>query len=86
MLNLPEFKAAMARNGMTQHDLAVIIGVSDRTFSERLKRRVFVSDEIEKLMEVLEIRDPMTVFFTSEVTCKVADKKISIGENDHAKT
>lgn len=71
MLNVPEFRAAMVRKGHTQKSLAKILGMSEKTFYERMKNKVFGSDEIEKLIEVLEISDPMPIFFSNVVTSKV---------------
>jgi transcriptional regulator with XRE-family HTH domain len=78
MLNVLEFKAAMVRKGFTQKELSKILGMSEKTFYERMKNRVFGSDEIEKLIEVLEISDPMPIFFSNVVTSK--DTKTEKGE------
>ena len=74
MLNVPEFKAAMARKGYTQKALAQILGISEKTFYDRMKNKRFGSDEIEKLIKVLEISDPMPIFFSGIVTSKVTVK------------
>lgn len=71
MLNVLEFRAAMVRKGYTQKDLAKVLGMSDKTFGERIKNKRFGSDEIEKLVAVLEISDPMPIFFSNLVTSKV---------------
>lgn len=68
MLNVLEFKIAMLRKGMTQRDVAKHLGLTPKTVSERLKNRRFGSDEIEKLIPLLDIKDPMSVFFADEVT------------------
>lgn len=68
MLNVLEFKAAMVRKGYTQKALAEILGISEKTFCERLKNKRFGSEEIEKLITVLEISDPMPIFFSNAVT------------------
>ena len=68
MLNVLEFKAAMVRKGYTQKALAEILGMSEKTFTERIKSKRFGSDEIEKLIEVLEINNPMHIFFSNVVT------------------
>jgi transcriptional regulator with XRE-family HTH domain len=75
MLDVLEFKAAMVRKGYTQKDLAKALGLSEKTFGERLKRKTFGSDEIEKLITILNISDPMPIFFSNVVTCKVTDAK-----------
>lgn len=70
MLNVPEFKAAMVRKGFTQKSLSEILGVSEKTLCERLKQKRFGTEEIEKLIPLLEINDPMAIFFDGIVTCK----------------
>lgn len=71
MLNVPEFRAAMVRKGYTQKALAKILGISEKTFYDRIKNKRFGSDEIETLIKVLEISDPMPIFFSGIVTSKV---------------
>lgn len=70
MLNVPEFKAAMVRKGYTQKKLAQELGISEKTLCGRLKARRFGTDEIEILIPLLEIKDPMSIFFDNVVTCK----------------
>ena len=73
MLNVLEFKAAMVRKGYTQKALAKILGISEKTFYERMKSRCFGSDEIEKLITVLDIRDPVPIFFSGIAAAKVTE-------------
>lgn len=75
MLNVAELKAAMARKSFTQKKLANALGISERTLGNRLKRRCFGTDEIEVMIDVLDIADPMPVFFDKKVTCKVTPRK-----------
>ena len=75
MLDVLEFRAAMVRKGYTQKDLAKVLGMSCKTFTGRIKNRCFGSDEIEKLVEVLEISDPMPIFFSNLVTSEVTGGK-----------
>lgn len=70
MLNVPEFKAAMVRKGFTQKSLSKILGISEKTICERLKQKRFGTEEIEKLIPLLEINDPMAIFFDGIVTLK----------------
>ena len=37
--------------------------VNVKTFYLRMKKKVFGSDEIEKMIDYLNIEDPMTIFF-----------------------
>ena len=68
MLNVNSLKAAMVAKGLTQKDVAEELDISSRTFSSRLKKGVFGSDEIEKLIILLDISDPISIFFAERVT------------------
>ena len=68
MVNVNELKAAMVRKGMTQSEVAKKLNISPRTLSNKLKRGVLGSNEIEKLMVILDINDPVPIFFTHTVT------------------
>ena len=74
MLNVPEFRAAMVRKGYTQKALSEILGISEKTFCERLKKKRFGTEEIEQLIPVLDINEPMKNFFDGVVTCKVTEE------------
>lgn len=63
MVQTNELKAAMARKGYTQGQVAKSIGISEKTFIDRMKKRVFGSDEIEKMIDLLDIENPLWVFF-----------------------
>jgi hypothetical protein len=50
-------------NGKTQEDVAKHLGMANKTFYLRMKKKVFGSDEIEKMIDYLNIDDPMPIFF-----------------------
>ena len=68
MLNVNEFKAAIVRKGLTQKEVADSLNISAKTLSNRISKGVFGSDEIESLMKILDITDPMPIFFAKVVT------------------
>lgn len=68
MLDVRKFKAKLVENGITNAQMAALIGVSERTFYSRLNKKEFGSDEIEIMMNVLKIENPKEIFFASEVT------------------
>ena len=70
MLNTNELKAAMVRKGLTQKDVADSLNISAKTLSNRISRGVFGCDEFECLMKLLDITDPMPIFF-----CKSSNLK-----------
>lgn len=73
MINTNELKAAIVRKGLTQKEVAKQLNMSERTLTNRFSRGIFGSDEIEKLMNVLDISDPMPIFFAHSVTWQVTN-------------
>ena len=67
MLDKKALKAEMARNGITQKELANKIGISEKTFISRMKRGVFGTDEAEIIIGALSIENPQAIFFANEV-------------------
>lgn len=63
MILTNELKAAIVRKGLTQEKVAGILGITPKTFYNKMSKGVFGSDEIEKMIEVLEISDPVSIFF-----------------------
>lgn len=66
MFNANEFKAQLARKGYTQQKLAEEIGISAKTMSLKVKTGKFGTDEVQKIMKILDIKDPSPIFFVSE--------------------
>ena len=64
MVNVAELRAELARKQLTQKELAKRIGISEQTLSRRMKTKVFGSDEIEKIIRVLDVKDPISIFLT----------------------
>ncbi len=62
MVDTKGLNAEMVRKGITQEQLAKQLNISSRTFSNRMSKWFFGSDEIEKLVKILDIKDPMSVF------------------------
>lgn len=68
MLDVKALRAEMVRHGYTNEAMAKELGISSRTFSTRLKTGDFGSKEIETLMSKLDLKDPVSIFFASQVT------------------
>ncbi len=63
MIKVNDLKAEFTRNNLTQKDVAKLIGVSPKTFYDKMNKGVFGSDEIEIMIKELKITDPMSIFF-----------------------
>ena len=63
MVNINELKAAMVRKGKTQKEVANDIGISPRSLTNKMKSGIFLSNEIEAMIRVLDIKNPVDLFF-----------------------
>ena len=68
MVDANKLRGCIVANGKTQEEVAKLIGITPKTFYIKMKKRVFGSDEIEKMIDLLNIDDPMPIFFAKEVT------------------
>lgn len=63
MIRTDELRGLIAKNGYSQSDIAIKIGITPKTFYEKMKNGVFGSDEIQTMIDELHIDDPMPIFF-----------------------
>ncbi len=61
-----EFKAELVRKGYTQKALAKEIGMTPKTLYLKMKSGKFGTDEVNRIMEVLDIKNPVPIFFAQE--------------------
>ena len=66
MIKTNELRGIIAKNGLSQPVVAKMIGVTPKTFYEKMKNGVFGSDEIQIMIDELHIDDPMPIFFAHE--------------------
>ena len=66
LINTNKLLGIFAENGKTKQEVAKIIGISPKTFGDRMKKGVFGSDEIDKMIKAFNIEDPMSIFFVQE--------------------
>lgn len=66
MIRTDELRGIIAKNGKTQRDVATAIGVTEKTFYLKMKKGVFGSDEIEKMIDFLQIENPVDIFFAKQ--------------------
>lgn len=69
MFDLSEYRAAMARMGLTQKNVASALNINETTLWRKLRRGGdFTRSEINILIDLLHIEDVEAVFFAPEVT------------------
>ena len=66
MIKTDELKGIIAKNGYSQSDIAGKIGITPKTFYEKMKNGVVGSDEIQTMIDELHIDDPMPIFFAKK--------------------
>lgn len=66
MIKVDKLRGLIAERGLSQADVAKTIGIAPKTFYEKMKLGVFGSDEIETMIDLLRIEDPVSIFFAKE--------------------
>ena len=63
MINTDALRGIIAENRLSQTDVAKMIGITPKTFYEKMGKGVFGSDEIEIMIDKLNIENPIDIFF-----------------------
>nr|DAG44583.1 MAG TPA: antitoxin [Caudoviricetes sp.]DAP79811.1 MAG TPA: antitoxin [Caudoviricetes sp.] len=66
MIKTNDLRGEIAKNGYSQAEMAKKIGITPKTFYEKMAKGVFGSDEIEIMIKELKLEDPMAIFFATE--------------------
>lgn len=66
MIMKNELKGLIAKNGLSQADVAKAIGITPKTFYTKMKIGIFGSDEIQAMIDLLHISDPQKIFLHNE--------------------
>lgn len=66
MIRTDLLRGIIAQNGYSQTDIAGKIGITPKTFYEKMKIGVFGSDEIQIMIDELHIENPTDIFFAKE--------------------
>lgn len=68
MVDTKRLKGIIIENDLTQEKVAKYLNIAPKTFYTKMKNAKFGSDEMEKMVELLHIEDPNSVFFAKRVT------------------
>ena len=63
LIQTDELKGIIAKRGLSQAKVAKMLGITPKTFYEKMKAGVFGSDEIQIMIDNLNIEDPVDIFF-----------------------
>ena len=68
MIKTNELKGIIAKNGLSQRKVAKHLGITEKTFYDKMKRGIFDSNEISAMISLLGINNPIEIFFADKVT------------------
>lgn len=61
-----KLRGIIVAKGMTQEQVANCIGMSPKTFYNKMKKGVFGTDEVLAMVDLLCIDDPADIFLSTE--------------------
>ena len=67
MIATNELKGLIVSKGLSQAKVANMLGITPKTFYDKMKKGVFNSDEIKAMMDILELDEPTAIFFKNNV-------------------
>lgn len=68
MIMINELKKLIKENGYTIKEFAQLLGSSSKTLNIKFNKGILGSDDIEKIIIILEIKNPTEIFFNKGVT------------------
>lgn len=68
MIDTNALKGVIVTKGYSQRKLAKELGITEKTFYSKMNKGVFDSDEIENMIDILNIKNPVEIFFAKNVT------------------
>lgn len=63
MIRTDKLIGIMAEKSYTKKSMAAALGMTRNTFSRKMARGVFDSNEIQIMMDLLDIKNPAPIFF-----------------------
>lgn len=65
-MNTAKLRGIIAERGFSQREVAKQIGISEKTFYSKMKNGVFGTDEADRMIELLNIEDPASIFLSTK--------------------
>lgn len=65
-MNKAKLRGIIAEKGLSQREVAKAIGISEKTFYNKMRRGVFGTDEVVAMAKLLKLDNPADIFLTSE--------------------
>lgn len=68
-------RGKMAENGYSAVKLAKALNITPKTFYNKMMKGVFGSDEIYQMIQLLNIQNPIEIFFAPEIAQQATNEK-----------
>ena len=65
-MNKRKLEAIIVENGLTKQEVAQKIGITPKTFYSKMKKGVFGTDEVMKMIDLLHINNPCEIFLQNK--------------------
>lgn len=62
MVAVDKLRGIIAERGMSQRYVAKRLGMSEKTFYNKMQKGVFGTDEVEGMIKILSINNPADIF------------------------
>ena len=62
MVATDKLRGIIAERGMSQRQVAKLLGLNEKTFYSKMQKGVFGTDEVEQMVELLSIPNPADIF------------------------
>lgn len=66
MIAVDKLRGVIAERGMSQRQVAKQLGMNEKTFYTKMQKGVFGTDEVEKMIELLAIQNPIDIFLPKQ--------------------
>lgn len=66
MLAVDKLRGIIAERGMSQRQVAKALGMTEKTFYTKMKKGVFGTDEVDSMITLLQIENPVEIFLARE--------------------
>ena len=68
MINENLLKASYVAKGLTQEEVAEKLGITTNTFRYKIKNNTLDVRQMDVLIDLLDIKNPIEIFFTKQIT------------------
>lgn len=63
MVATEKLRGIIAEQGLSQRQVAKKLGMTEKTFYSKMKKGVFGTDEVDQMIAILKIENPVDIFF-----------------------